>query len=198
MIDAIAFYGFAVPLLFSAVMTVSARNPVHAVLFMVLAFASGAGLLVTVNAAFLAFIVLIVSIGAIAVLFLFVVMMLGGLATRDVGRAVRKEKYAVFTICGLLIAQIFAALWWVARPRSFFSVSTDQNPVDGLGHALYTTFGLPFQLVGGILLVAIVGAIVLVFEPRRAAKRQNALAQTLADPGKVVELKNIPFKKGMS
>lgn len=197
MIDVLPFYAFAVPLVFSAVMTVSSRNPVHAVLFMAAAFASGAGVLVTLDATFLAFIVLIVSLGAVAVLFLFVVMMLGGLATQDASRKRSKEKRAVLVVCGLLFAQILAALLAVAH-KNESAVFQSRDDAEVLGHSLYTSFGLPFQVAGCILLVAIVGAIVLVLEPRRAAKKQNALEQTLTDPKKVVVLKDIPFKTGVS
>lgn len=200
MIEGILFYMFALVLLFSAVMVVTVRNPVHAVLFLVLAFFNGSALFLTLGAEFLAFVLLIVYVGAIAVLFLFVVMMLGA-QTAQVRHTLKKEAPLALGIGGLLFVQMLVAVlaWPVQEimPAMQSMVETTEN-TRALGHVLYTEFAFPFQISGLILLVAIIGAIVLTLRTRCKVKRQNVHDQMACDPKEVVELRHVKTGEGAS
>ncbi len=200
MIEGILFYMFALVLLASAVMVVTARNPVHAVLFLVLVFFNGAGLFLTLGAEFLAFVLLIVYVGAIAVLFLFVVMMLGEQASRA-RVALKKEGPLALGIGALLFVQMLVAVcaWPVQKIMpAVQSMAPATENTRALGHVLYTDFVFPFQVSGLILLVAIIGAIVLTLRPRRPAKRQNVHDQMACDAKEVVELRHVKTGEGAS
>jgi len=181
MIVNLAFYLFSFILLASAVMVVSSRNPVHAVLFLILAFVNAAILFLLAGAEFLAFILAIVYVGAVAVLFLFVVMML------DVDFVALREGFQRYAPIGALVAlvllvelaMVFAG--WVIAPGAqnarLFPTPTDVTNTVAIGSLIYTNYLVLFQLSGIILLVAMIGAIVLTHRERKRAKTQNISLQ---------------------
>ena len=178
MLTDIMFYLFASVCLASACGVVAMRNPVHAVLFLILAFFNAAGLMLLVGAEFLAFIVVIVYVGAVAVLFLFMVMML------DIGIAPRRRLTASLPL-GLLVGGVLLAELLVAVRADVFAGQPAPLPAaapgnaHALGMVLYTDYFVFFQLAGAILLTAMVGAIVLTVSHRASARRQDAAAQLL-------------------
>ena len=182
MIVTLAFYAFAAVLVGSAVMVVSSRNPVHSVLFLILAFFNAAALMLIAGAEFLAMILVIVYVGAVAVLFLFVVMML------DIDFVRLREGFQRYApVGGAVGAVLFVELIFVLGAWRFASDAADLriNPTPGgsvsntqaIGRILYTDYILLFQLSGLILLVAMIGAIVLTLRARPGTKRQNIDAQ---------------------
>jgi len=188
------FYLFATLLLASAAAVVTARNPVHAVLFLILAFFNAAGLFLLAGAEFLAMILVIVYVGAVAVLFLFVVMML------DVDFVQLREgfqKYApVGAIVGVvLVAELISVAWgWTITPEH---VALASNPIPAdlsntraLGAILYTDYAFLFQVAGLILLVAMIGAIVLTHRKREGTLRQNITAQQTRAVADTLEILN--------
>ncbi|MCX8133682.1 MAG: NADH-quinone oxidoreductase subunit J [Roseococcus sp.] len=181
MIAALAFYVFAFILIASAVMVVTARNPVHSVLWLILAFFNAAALFLIAGAEFLAMILVIVYVGAVAVLFLFVVMML------DVDFAQLREGFQRYAPLGAVVGGIlFLELVLVLGAWRFASDAPDLRlaPIpegvtntEALGRILYTDHIYLFQLSGLILLVAMIGAIVLTLRERPGTKRQNVAEQ---------------------
>jgi NADH-quinone oxidoreductase subunit J len=193
------FYLFSAVLIFSAVMVIWARNPVHSVLFLIVAFFNAAGLFVLVGAEFLALILLIVYVGAVAVLFLFVVMML------DVDFAELKAGYMKNAPLGLLVGAIlaaeligFLALSWltgaapgkVATPAAF--APSDATNTVALGRILYTKYVYFFQAAGIILLTSMIGAIVLTLRHKEGVKRQDAGTQIRRRPATAVAKVTVP------
>ena len=201
MIASLAFYIFSAILLASAAMVVSARNPVHSVLFLILAFFNAAGLFILAGAEFLAMILVIVYVGAVAVLFLFVVMML------DVNFVELRKGYQRYAPVGaavglvLFIELIAAVSGWHFVPEvlSFRGAPTPaalQNTA-ALGDLLYTRYILLFQLSGLILLVAMIGAIVLTLRDRRVARRQNIDEQIMRQPSDSLVRMPMPLGAGV-
>jgi NADH-quinone oxidoreductase subunit J len=180
-IAALLFYLFAAICVLSGVMVVTARNPVHSVLYLILAFFNAAGLFVLIGAEFLAFMLVIVYVGAVAVLFLFVVMMLD-VDFADLRRGV-KRNLAVGLIVGLvLLAElVLVAGGWVATPNSaqLVALATPAGTTNtqALGALIYTHYAYAFQAAGLVLLVAMIGAIVLTLRHRRDTKRQDIGSQ---------------------
>src|SRR6476646_7665429 len=176
MIAALFFYLFAGICVASAVMVISARNPVHSVLFLMLAFVNASGLFVMMGAEFLAMILIVVYVGAVAVLFLFVVMML------DVDFAVLKQGMLQYLPIGILIGGIFLAELllvvgaWVIGPGVPQAITapipTAITNTEAIGLVLYTRYVYFFEAAGMILLVAMVGAIVLTLQHRVRVRRQ--------------------------
>ena len=177
-ITLITFYLFSAVLLLSSLMVISTKNPVHSVLFLILAFLNAAGIFVILHAEFLAMILIIVYVGAVAVLFLFVVMML------DFKTSLEKDNILQYMPIGLLIGLVFIAelvivlintrldlsnIQILSNPLDNFS---DQSNTEAIGSILYTNYVLYFQLSGVILLVAMVGSIVLTLRDREGVKRQ--------------------------
>jgi NADH-quinone oxidoreductase subunit J len=198
---AFAFYLFAISALLGGLFTVVARNPVHSVLWLILAFLSSAGLFVLLGAEFVAMLLIIVYVGAVAVLFLFVVMML------DVDFAALKAEMAQYLPLGLLIGLIllmqlgFAFGTWevsdgAAAARAAVAPEGVENTA-ALGLVIYDQYFLLFQLSGLILLTAMVGAIVLTLRHRRDIKRQDVLQQMWRDPAKAMELKDVKPGQGL-
>ena len=200
----LAFYAFAVAVLAGGLFTVISRNPVHSVLWLILAFISSAGLFVLLGAEFVAMLLVIVYVGAVAVLFLFVVMML------DVDFAELRAGATSFLPIGLLIGAAillqlgFAFGVWEYSPEAALA---RRAPVDttlelqntaALGLLLYEEYILLFQLAGLILLVAMIGAIVLTLRRRQDVRRQDVLAQMYRDPAKSMELKDVKPGQGLS
>lgn len=198
MITGLFFYMFALVLIASAVMVVTARQPVHAVLFLILAFFNAAGLFLLLGAEFLAFILLIVYIGAVAVLFLFVVMMLD---VRDTEKTPSLRRFLPWAIGvgSVLLGQILALVWFQpsvtkAAPRGVAAEAVENTRA--LGRILYTDYLYPFQMAGIILLVAMIGAIVLTLRQRKGVKRQNVWDQLDRRREDVIEICKVKSGEG--
>ena len=197
---AFTFYLFAISTVVGGLLTVISRNPVHSVLWLILAFLSSAGLFVMLGAEFVAMLLIIVYVGAVAVLFLFVVMML------DVDFAELKAEMSKYLPLAMLIAlvlvmQLMIALGaWGFSDGAFARVaapSGDTENTAALGLLIYDKYFMLFQLSGLILLVAMIGAIVLTLRHRVDIKRQNVLAQMYRDPAKAMELKDVKPGQGL-
>jgi NADH-quinone oxidoreductase subunit J len=197
---AFTFYLFAVTTIAGGLMTVISRNPVHSVLWLILAFLSSAGLFVTLGAEFVAMLLIIVYVGAVAVLFLFVVMML------DVDFAELKAEMTKYMPLALLIGVVILMQLALALGVWGFSdgfedrIAAPQGDLENtaaLGLLIYDKYFLLFQLAGLILLVAMIGAIVLTLRHRVDIKRQNVLAQMYRDPAKAMELRDVKPGQGL-
>ncbi|MBC7140765.1 MAG: NADH-quinone oxidoreductase subunit J [Rhodobacteraceae bacterium] len=196
-----AFYLFAITAVAAGLMVVLARNPVHSVLWLILAFLSSAGLFVLLGAEFVAMLLVIVYVGAVAVLFLFVVMML------DIDFAELKGEMARYMPLGLLVGVVilmqlgiaFGAWETAATAEAMRGAVTpdDMQNTAALGMLIYDKYILLFQLAGLILLVAMIGAIVLTLRHRKDVKRQNVLHQMWRDPAKAMELKDVKPGQGL-
>ena len=192
-LQSIAFYLFSAILLVAGFMVVTARNPVHSVLFLILAFFNAAALFVLLGAEFLAMILVVVYVGAVAVLFLFVVMMLNVDFT-ELKRGAQQYLLPGLGVGGLLAAElIFAvALRWNFAPHMVMGAATP-NPLKvsntvALGHILYTDYVYYFQVAGLVLLVAMIGAIVLTLRHRTGVRRQKAWTQISRERSETMEL----------
>jgi NADH-quinone oxidoreductase subunit J len=201
MLAAIAFYVLAAIAVISAFAVISARNPVHSVLFLILTFFTAAGLFVLLGAEFLAMLLVVVYVGAVAVLFLFVVMML------DVDFAELKQGFLSYMPVGILVAAaLFGELALVASaamsahgvPIALAAVGTPEvTNAEAIGRVLYTDYLLVFQLAGLILFVAMVGAIVLTLRHRPGVKKQDIAAQVGRRRSEAVELKDVRPGQGL-
>ncbi len=198
---AIAFYAFALATVAGGLFTVISRNPVHSVLWLILAFLSSAGLFVLLGAEFVAMLLVIVYVGAVAVLFLFVVMML------DVDFAALKAEMARYVPLALLIgivllmqlALAFGAWGFSEGHEARVAAATPpgMSNTEALGLLIYDDYIFLFQGAGLILLVAMIGAIVLTLRHRTDVKRQDILAQMYRDPAKAMELKDVKPGQGL-
>ena len=188
MIQVFVFYLFATVVIASGVMTIASRNPVHSVLWLILAFFNAAGLMLLVGAEFIAMLLVIVYVGAVAVLFLFVVMML------DVDFASLRSGFTRNLPFGLLIALVLLAEIVIAvsahraGPVSSTIPPASQPNIVALGELMYSRFLLPFEIAGLILLVAMIGAIVLTHRSRGDVRGQNASKQIGRRPKDAVRL----------
>lgn len=195
------FYLFGILACISGFMVVMSKNPVHSVLWLILAFLCAAGLFVLQGAEFVAMLLIIVYVGAVAVLFLFVVMML------DVDFAELRGELARFLPLGLVIALVLLTVLgmsfvgWQTAPGAegqlAAPIPADMDNTNSIGAVLYDRYFLPFQLAGLILLVAMIGAIVLTIRHRRDIKRQNVLKQMWTDPKKQLELRDVKPGQGL-
>jgi len=182
LLQAIAFYLFSAVLIASAVMVIAGRNPVHSVLFLILAFFNAAGLFVLLGAEFLAMILVIVYVGAVAVLFLFVVMMLD-VDFAELKRGTLQYIPISLLVGGVLMAELvfYIASQWhfaVAAPHVLASAKPSHlTNTEALGRILYTDYIYYFQIAGLILLVAMIGAIVLTLRTRAGVRKQSIRAQ---------------------
>ena len=197
---AFIFYLFAISTVLGGLMTVISRNPVHSVLWLILAFLSSAGLFVTLGAEFVAMLLIIVYVGAVAVLFLFVVMML------DVDFAELKAEMSKYLPLGLLIGVVILMQMAIAFGTWNFADGAtgriaapagEAENTAALGLLIYDKYIMLFQLSGLILLVAMIGAIVLTLRHRVDIKRQNVIAQMHRDPAKAMELKDVKPGQGL-
>jgi len=199
MASAIFFYIFAVLAVASGATVILAKNPVHAVLFLILAFFNAAGLFVLLDAEFLAMLLIIVYVGAVAVLFLFVVMMLdvdfaelkaGFIKNAKVGAlvggVVLAELVALFLYRGFTVAPVIAA----AAPVP--AAGSGITNTEALGDILYTKYVYFFEGAGLILLVAMIGAIVLTLKHRQGVRRQSIGAQVARGPKTALEVIKVP------
>jgi NADH-quinone oxidoreductase subunit J len=201
-LQAILFYIFAGLTVASGAMVVSARNPVHSVLFLILAFFNTAGLFLLIGAEFLAMILVVVYVGAVAVLFLFVVMMLdidfdqlrsGFVRYLPVGAAVGIVLLAelILAVAGRTLGAAGPGLA-LASPAHGPALSNTR----ALGDILYTRYLFAFQVAGLILLVAMIGAIVLTLRHRADVRRQSIAAQLARSRGESVEVVKVPVGAG--
>jgi NADH-quinone oxidoreductase subunit J len=198
---AVFFYFFSAVMIASAFMVISARNPVHSVLFLILAFVNAAGLFLLLGAEFLAMILVVVYVGAVAVLFLFVVMML------DVDFAELKQGFQRnlpigATIGGIVLLElIFCVGAWSVGGAAATRVTTPVPPglsnTAALGRVLYTQYMYLFEAAGLILLVAMVGAIILTLRHKRGVRRQKIELQNERTAKSAVELKKQPSRAGV-
>jgi NADH-quinone oxidoreductase subunit J len=205
MLQAIAFYLFAAVVVASAVMVIMARNPVHSVLWLILAFFNAAGLMVLIGAEFIAMLLVIVYVGAVAVLFLFVVMML------DIDFAAMRAGFVRNVPLGLLIAAILLAELLLAAgaysaggialgaPDGSAMQPVGQSNIEALGGLLFGRYIFLFEIAGIILLVAMIGAIVLTFQPPKpgARARQDIGKQIRRRPEDATIMKNPEIGQGV-
>ncbi|RBP09101.1 NADH dehydrogenase subunit J [Roseiarcus fermentans] len=199
MAEAVFFWIFSTILVGSAVAVIFARNPVHSVLFLILAFVSAAGLFLILGAEFLAMILVVVYVGAVAVLFLFIVMLL------DVDFARMKEGFVTYLPQGLLIAFVFGAelvyvvSGWAVSPHAAGAAtpSGTLSNTAALGEVLYTRYVYFFQAAGFILLTAMIGAIVITLHHKVGVKRQDIGAQNARTPETAIELRKVPSRVGI-
>ncbi|MFD1694142.1 NADH-quinone oxidoreductase subunit J [Roseibium aestuarii] len=202
-LSALFFYLFAGVTVASAFMVIASRNPVHSVLFLILAFVNSSGLFILLGAEYLALLLVVVYVGAVAVLFLFVVMML------DVDFVELRQGFLQYMPVGaligiiLLIELILALGGWAISPELAGhtahptpSLELASN-VEALGAVLYTKYIFFFQLAGLILLVAMIGAIVLTLRHKEFVKRQDISAQVARNPATSVEIRKVESGKGI-
>jgi NADH-quinone oxidoreductase subunit J len=202
-VQAIAFYLFAAVAVAAGVMVISARNPVHSVLFLILAFFNAAGLFILMGAEFLAMILVVVYVGAVAVLFLFVVMML------DINFVELRQGFLQYLPFGALVALALLAELalvlgtWLVSPEASELARAPTPPSDqitnthALGAVIYTDYIYLFQASGMILLIAMVGAIVLTLRQREGVRRQSIPQQVARRRQESVELKKVPTRSGV-
>ena len=199
MIQALAFYLFAGILLLSAVMVITARNPVHSVLFLILSFFNAAGLFVLLGAEFIAMILVIVYVGAVAVLFLFVVMMLD-ISFADLRKGAMQFVPIGLAIGALLMFELIVAYgaWTdaVLAPAEV-AVRDDVQNTEALGQVLYTKYVFAFQASGLILLVAMIGAIVLTHRTRPGVRRQKVDQQQARSKEDSMEVRKVTSGTGV-
>jgi len=185
------FYFFSAVLIFAAGMVITARNPVHAVLFLVLAFFTSAALWLLLEAEFLAIVLVLVYVGAVMVLFLFVVMML------DINLAPLREGFARYLPIGVLVlALVVLEMVLVVGPRLFgpeavtapARQAAEYSNTETLGELLYTVYVYPFEVASVILLVAIVAAIALTLRRRPDTRKQEVGRQVAVNRGERVRL----------
>jgi len=208
---AAAFWTFSIIAILSAVMVVSSKNPVHSVLFLILAFISASGLFVLMGAEYLAMVLVVVYVGAVAVLFLFVVMML------DVDFVEMKQGFLQYLPIGGALAAVVVlelimmfSVWAlpsddeIARahpsPTAAQTIADPNGPnnIEALGLILYTDYIHYFQIAGMVLLVAMIGAIILTFRQREGIKKQDASAQVARDAKEAVTLVDLPKGQGLN
>ena len=200
-IQSLAFYLFSAIAVLSGVMVITARNPVHSVLFLILAFFNAAGLFILLGAEFVAMILVIVYVGAVAVLFLFVVMML------DIDfRALRSGMMRHLPIGGavgliLVVELAVVAGAWAIAPQAathvLAPVSASVSNTHALGQLIYTNYVYLFQAAGLVLLVAMIGAIVLTHRARTGVLRQSAARQVGRRRDEVVTIAKVPTREGV-
>lgn len=202
MIATIAFYVFAAVLIGSALMVITAKNPVHSVLFLILAFFNAAGLFVLMGAEFIAMILVIVYVGAVAVLFLFVVMMLD-ISFADLRKGAMHYIPLGIVTAGLLLVEFYLLYRsWTFAPQILSNLGPrasmgDISNTESLGQILYTDYVYAFQVSGLILLVAMVGAIVLTHRRRTGVLKQKVADQVARTQEQSIDIKQVPVGTGV-
>lgn len=202
-VQALTFYLLAAVTLASGVMVISARNPVHSVLFLILAFFNSAGLFILMGAEFLAMIMIIVYVGAVAVLFLFVVMML------DINFAELRQGFLQYLPVGglvgliMLVELLLILGGWAVQPQSIAvtaapapAIATMSN-TEALGSLIYTRYIYLFQAAGIVLLIAMIGAIVLTLRSRTGVRKQSISQQVSRRRDESVEIKEVAPGSGI-
>ncbi len=200
-LPALFFYLFAAVCVASAVMVIVSRNPVHSVLFLILAFVNAAGLFILMGAEFLGMMLIVVYVGAVAVLFLFVIMML------DVDFVELREGFIQYLPVGIVIGGIFlfelllVVGAWVINPTVTKTITaaipTNVTNTEALGLVLYTKYIHYFQLAGMVLLVAMIGAIVLTLRHKANVKRQNINVQNARTPEMAMAMRKVASGQGL-
>ncbi|MDO9299706.1 NADH-quinone oxidoreductase subunit J [Bradyrhizobium sp.] len=200
-LPALFFYLFAGVCVASAVMVIVSRNPVHSVLFLILAFVNASGLFILMGAEFLGMILVVVYVGAVAVLFLFVIMML------DVDFTELREGFLEYLPFGLVIGAIFLAELllvgggWVINPNVVKSATStipaNISNTEALGLVLYTQYIHYFQIAGMVLLVAMIGAIVLTLRHKVSVKRQDINVQNARTPELAMSVRTVASGQGL-
>ena len=190
------FYSFASFLVLSAFLVVTLANPVHSVLFLILAFFNAASLLILIGAEFISMVIIIVYVGAIAVLFLFIVMML------NINKAEIKQGFLKILPVGVLMSivflyQIYFLIIKVPNVNHTINSAINYNNTKSIGLVFYTEHFLSFQMTGMILLIAMIGAIVLTETPKKDVKKQNVSNQTKRNKENSIEIMKVPFAKGI-
>ncbi|HTO29379.1 MAG TPA: NADH-quinone oxidoreductase subunit J [Devosia sp.] len=195
------FYLFSAVAILSAVMVISARNPVHAVLFLILAFFNASGLFMLAGAEFLALLLIVVYVGAVAVLFLFVVMMLDVDFTSMRSGFLQYAPVGVVVGLVLLLELLLLAGSFVISPEA---AGGSALPIDGavdnmtaIGLVLYTRYIFLFQGAGAVLLVAMIGAIVLTLRHKSNVKRQNPIDQVARRASETLEVVKVKSGQGL-
>jgi len=201
-LPALFFYLFAGICVASAVMVIVSRNPVHSVLYLILAFVNASGLFVLMGAEFLGMMLIVVYVGAVAVLFLFVIMML------DVDFLELREGFIEYLPVGLVIGGIFlfelllTVGFWVINPGVAKTITaaipTNVSNTEALGLVLYTKYIHYFQLAGMVLLVAMIGAIVLTLRHKASVKRQDINVQNARTPEMAMAMRKVAPGQGLS
>ncbi|MGT2500759.1 NADH-quinone oxidoreductase subunit J [Bradyrhizobium guangxiense] len=201
-LPALFFYLFAGVCVASAVMVIVSRNPVHSVLYLILAFVNASGLFVLMGAEFLGMMLIVVYVGAVAVLFLFVIMML------DVDFVELREGFIQYLPVGLVIGGIFlfelllTVGAWIINPTVSKTITspipTNVSNTEALGLVLYTKYIHYFQLSGMVLLVAMIGAIVLTLRHKASVKRQDINVQNARTPEMAMAMRKVAPGQGLS
>ena len=201
MIHVLAFYLFATLVVSSGALTILSRNPVHSVLWLILAFFNAAGLMVLLGAEFIAMLLVIVYVGAVAVLFLFVVMML------DIDFAELRAGFVDYLPFGILLSLVLLAeiilgigIWSVGPielGQRVAPTAPDVSNIQAIGVLLYTRYIFLFEAAGIVLLVAMIGAIVLTHRARGGVKGQNVAKQNRRRPQDAVRNINQPVGQGV-
>jgi NADH-quinone oxidoreductase subunit J len=198
----LVFYLFSVVAVAAGVMVISARNPVHSVLFLILAFFNGAGLFLLMGAEFLAMVLIVVYVGAVAVLFLFVVMML------DINFVRLREGFLQYLPVGaligliLLVELVLVLGTWALSPAATGAAADQPMPpgatnIEALGDLFYTDYFYLFQAAGLILLVAMIGAITLTLRARPRVRRQRIAMQVHRRQEETVDLRKVQPGSGI-
>jgi NADH-quinone oxidoreductase subunit J len=202
-LPAIFFYLFAGTCVAAAFMVIASRNPVHSVLFLILAFVNAAGLFVLLGAEFLAMILIIVYVGAVLVLFLFVVMMLDVDFSELRRGLLHYLPVGAFVGIILLIELLLVVFTWTIGPHVQQAIATPIPPLanmpntEALGHVLYTRYAYFFQAAGIVLLVAMVGAIVLTLHHKPSVKRQTIADQIARSRQTAIEIVKVRSGQGL-
>ena len=200
-LPALFFYLFAGVCVASAVMVIVSRNPVHSVLFLILAFVNASGLFILMGAEFLGMMLIVVYVGAVAVLFLFVIMML------DVDFVELREGFIAYLPIGIVIGGIFmvelllVVFSWVINPgiakQITAAIPTNVSNTEALGLVLYTKYIHYFQIAGMVLLVAMIGAIVLTLRHKAKVKRQDINVQNARTPELAMAVRKVTSGQGL-
>jgi len=196
MLSSVFFYLFATICCLSGLMVVSSRNPVHSLLFLILAFFNAAGLFILLNAEFLAMLLVVVYVGAVAVLFLFVVMML------DINYSELREGFQKYRPLGLfigavLLVELFATFFEYSGNIKSLPSPGDVHNTKALGQVIYTDYIYLFQLAGLILLVAMIGAIALTLRKRTGVRKQVIADQNARTRAETVKLAKVETGAGV-
>ena len=186
---------FALVTCLSGLMVISSRNPVHSVLFLILAFFNAAGLFILLNAEFLAMLLVVVYVGAVAVLFLFVVMMLD-INFSELREGFQKYRPLGLVIGGILIAELIATFFEYSDMSTRLPAQQGVHNTRALGQVIYTDYIYLFQLAGLILLVAMVGAIALTLRRRSGVRRQVISEQNSRTRQETIRLAKVQSGKG--
>jgi NADH-quinone oxidoreductase subunit J len=200
-VQALFFYLFSGVCVASAFMVIAARNPVHSVLFLILAFVNAAGLFVLMGAEFLAMILIVVYVGAVAVLFLFVVMMLDVDFTQLRAGFLQYLPVGVLVGGGFLVELLLVASAWIVNPATPNAVTaripSGVSNTEALGLVLYTRYVYYFEAAGMVLLVSMIGAIVLTLRHKPNVRRQNTIEQMARTKETAIEIRKVRTGQGL-